>query len=100
MDLRGVHVEAFATAWRCDAIIVDKTTADLEENFNSVDEKENDDYEQENGITAVEDTVQGILIAEEIGGENLKGKTLKKSYKGNFTTHLSSKETVWKKIER
>lgn len=57
MNLRGVHIETFATTWRCDTKIINETTADLEENFNTVDEKEDDDYEQKHGITSIEDTV-------------------------------------------
>lgn len=103
VDLWCIHVEVLATAGGNDTEVVDKSTADLEENFNAVDEKEDDDYEQENSVAAIEDAVQSVLVAEELGGENLWGKIrmiswtfLKKLHK----IHLSAKETVWKKIER
>lgn len=73
VDLRRVDVEVLAAAGRCHAVVIHETTADLEKDFDAVDEKEDDDNEEENSVAAVENTVQGVFVAEEFGGENLCG---------------------------
>lgn len=66
MNLRCIDVHVLtATRWG-HAIVIYKSTADFEEDFNAVDQEEDDNNEQEDSITAVEDAVQGFLITEEI----------------------------------
>jgi hypothetical protein len=71
VDLRCVNVEVLAAVGGHDTVVIHETTADLEEDFDSVNEKEDDDDKQENGVASVEDAVKCILVAEELCGENL-----------------------------
>lgn len=72
VDLRCINVDIIAATRRRNVEIVDEPTADLEEDLNTVDQEEYDDDEQENGIPAVENAVKGVLVAEELCGQNLK----------------------------
>lgn len=67
VDLRCVHVDVLTTAgWR-NAKVIHETAADLKEDFHAVDQEKHDNDEEENGITAVEDAVQSVFVAEEFG---------------------------------
>ena len=66
MDLRCIDVDIFTISCRHHTVIVDKTTSDLEENFNAINKEEDDDDEQKNGIATVEDAVKSVFVAEEI----------------------------------
>lgn len=72
VDLRRIHVDVLAAAWRSDAEVVHEPAANLKEDFYAVNQEEHDDDEQKNGIAAVENAVQRVFIAEELRWQNLQ----------------------------